>query len=58
MGTLSGKLTAEQASGEHSDSLQHMLEFPQPQKLPPEPFAGLGANAYMRWLEFRSGPEL
>jgi glycine/D-amino acid oxidase-like deaminating enzyme len=58
MGTLSGKLAAELASGGTSDSLQTMLDFPPPTRLPPEPFASIGANAVMRWSEFQCGREL
>ena len=58
MGTLSGKLAAEMACGHKSDSLTAMNQFAQPSKLPPEPFASIGANAFMRWSEFRAGREL
>ena len=30
---------------------------PMPPKLPPEPFASLGANTYLMWKEWRSGKE-
>lgn len=58
MGTLSGKLAAELACGERSTSLDAMSQFPEPVKLPPEPFSSIGANAFMRWSEFRAGKEL
>ena len=58
MGTLSGKLAAEQACGMKSESLVTMSGFPEPSKLPPEPFSSIGANAFMRWSEFRAGKEL
>lgn len=58
MGTLSGKLAAELASGHVSDSVTRLQELPSPRKLPPEPFASMGAKAYLRWLEFRAGREL
>ncbi|MEP1206351.1 MAG: FAD-binding oxidoreductase [Rhizobiaceae bacterium] len=58
MGTLSGKLAAELASGHLSDTVRTMLDQPEPQKLPPEPFSSIGANAFMRWSEFRAGREL
>lgn len=57
-GTLTGMLAAELASGETSDHLESVQAMPNPQKLPAEPFASLGANAYMRWLEFRAGKEM
>ena len=58
MGTLSGKLCAELILGHTSRSLDHMLSFPEPRRLPPEPFASIGANARMRWGEWRAGREL
>jgi len=58
MGTLSGKLTAELIAGETSVSLSAMQSFPEPKRLPPDPFASIGANAIMHWGEFRAGKEL
>lgn len=57
-GTLSGMLAAEMASGVASPMLDEMLAEPQPSKLPREPIAYLGANATIRWGEFRAGNEL
>lgn len=57
-GTLSGMLAAEQASGNETEHLRHMLTQPQPSRLPPEPVASIGANAVMRWGEFKAGAEL
>ena len=57
-GTLSGILAAEQASNINSEFLDHMLAAAQPKKLPPEPFSSIGANAYMRWGEYKAGAEL
>jgi len=57
-GTLSGLLAAEQASGVGSEFLDHLLSADAPKKLPPEPFSSIGANAYMRWGEYRAGREL
>ncbi|MGI9366893.1 MAG: NAD(P)/FAD-dependent oxidoreductase [Rhizobiaceae bacterium] len=57
-GTLSGKLAAEIASGIANSSTRAMQDLPLPEKLPPEPFSSLGANAYMRWAEFNAGREL
>jgi hypothetical protein len=34
-----------------------MLDEPRPAKLPPEPLAYFGANAVMRWGEFKAGRE-
>lgn len=57
MGTLSGKLAAELALGHPSQSLNTMLNFDEPKRLPPEPFAGIGANVMMHWSKFRAGAE-
>ncbi|MEM7636358.1 MAG: FAD-binding oxidoreductase [Pseudomonadota bacterium] len=57
-GTSSGMLTAELASGRETDHLRYMLAQPGPRRLPPEPIASIGANAVMRWGEFRAGAEL
>lgn len=57
-GTSSGMLAAEQASGHQTDHLRYMLAQPQPRRLPPEPFASIGANAVMRLGEFKAGSEL
>jgi len=58
MGTLSGKLIAELICDQQSESLRAMLSYDQPKRLPPEPFSSLGANAYMRWGEYKAGREL
>jgi len=58
MGTLSGKLTAELIMGKSSSSLNMMKDFPTPKRLPPEPFATIGAEARMRWGEWKAGAEL
>ncbi len=58
MGTLSGKLAAEQVCGHASKSLDIMLANAEPKRLPPEPFSSVGANVYMRWAEFKAGAEL
>ena len=57
-GTLSGMLAAEQASGMETDHLRYMLAQPSPSRLPPEPFASIGAKAVLRWGEFKAGAEL
>ncbi|MCT4654270.1 MAG: FAD-binding oxidoreductase [Cohaesibacter sp.] len=56
-GTFSGMMAAELATGTHSVYLDHMLAQDPPSRLPPEPFAWLGANAVMRWREWRAGKE-
>jgi glycine/D-amino acid oxidase-like deaminating enzyme len=57
-GTASGKLAAELAYGHQSDLLTNLLQQEKPRKLPPEPLTWVGANAVMRWGEFRAGTEL
>jgi glycine/D-amino acid oxidase-like deaminating enzyme len=48
-GTFAGFAAAEQASGLESENVADMLDHPAPQRLFPEPFMWLGANAYLRW---------
>ncbi len=57
-GTLAGMLAAEQASDRQSEHLSYTLAQAEPCRLPPEPFASIGANAVMRWGEFKAGAEL
>ncbi len=57
-GTLHGMLGADLALGRNSAMLKQTLTMPEPQKLPPEPFASMGANAFMHWAEFMAGREL
>ncbi len=57
-GTLSGMAAAEFAVEGRTPLVEAFLGQPDPQKLPPEPFAWLGANAYMRWKEWRAGREV
>ncbi len=56
-GTLHGKLIAELACGRASDSLDVVLQKPPPQKLPPEPFASIGARIATRWGQIKAGRE-
>lgn len=56
-GTLAGMLAAELAAQGNSPLVAKMLAFDQPRRLPPEPFAWLGANAKIRWEEMRAGAE-
>lgn len=44
MGTTAGGLLAELATGERSENLEAMLSLPEPDRLPPEPFFGIGAR--------------
>ena len=56
-GTLSGMLAADLASDQTSDPLDAMLAEDAPSRLPPEPFASIGAKATMRWGEWKAGHE-
>ncbi len=56
-GTLSGIAAAELAMGETSDITAFFADEVAPKKLPPEPFATMGANTYLRWKEWRAGAE-
>jgi len=56
-GTLSGMLAAELAAQGNSPLVARMLAFDPPKRLPPEPFAWIGANAKIRWDELRAGRE-
>jgi len=55
-GTLSGIAAAEMACGVESDITRFFAEA-DPQRLPPSPIANLGANAVLRFKEWRAGGE-
>lgn len=57
-GTLAGMLAAELAAKTNNPMISEMLAFEQPERLPPEPLAWLGANAVMLWKERNAGLEL
>jgi len=57
-GTLAGGLAADLAMGRSSSALDRALAAADPKKLPPEPITQLGANARLRWSEWRAGVEL
>ena len=57
-GTLAGMAAADLAVGGTSDVLSFMQGEAQPTRLPPEPFAWLGATAKLRWGERAAGAEL
>ena len=57
-GTLAGMLAAELATKSNNPMIEAMLAIDQPERLPPEPLAWLGANAVMRWKERKAGAEL
>lgn len=53
-GTLTGIAAAEMACGYNSDITRHFSAEEQPPKLPPQPFREIGANAVLRWKEWRA----
>lgn len=55
--TLAGMMAADLATGHRSEDLARYVGQPHPKRLPPEPFAWLGANAVIRWQEMRAGRE-
>lgn len=55
--TLAGMMAADLATGRRSEDLTSYANQPQPKRLPPQPFAWIGANALIRWQELRSGRE-
>ncbi len=56
-GTLTGIAAAEMACGHSSEITRHFLAEEEPIRLPPTPLASLGANAYLRFKEWRAGAE-
>ncbi len=56
-GTLTGIAAADLASGQPSAISQHFVSENHPKRLPPPPFASIGANAYLRWKEWAAGAE-
>ena len=57
-GTLAGVLAVEMAHGIQTPELTAALAEDAPKRLPPRPLMNVAANAYLRWNEFRAGPEL
>jgi len=57
-GTYSGMMAAELASERVSEALSRFQDQAAPTRLPPEPFASIGAKATLRWNEFKAGKEL
>ncbi len=55
--TLAGMMAADLACGARSADLDSYAGQAAPKRLPPEPFAWIGANALIRWQEFRAGRE-
>lgn len=56
-GTLTGIAAAERACGHTSDITAFFDAEAELKRLPPQPFATWGANAYLRWKEWRAGAE-
>ncbi len=56
-GTLTGIAAAERACGHKSDITRHFEAEQPPKRLPPQPFRELGANAVLRWKEWRARDE-
>ena len=51
------RVAADLATGRGSDDLTRCMGQPRPKRLPPRPFAWLGATAVIRWQEMRAGRE-
>lgn len=56
-GTLGGIAAAEMAMGETSEVTAFFAAETEPSRLPPEPFAAVGANVYLRWREMVAASE-
>ena len=56
-GTLTGIGAAELACGVTSDITRHFTAEDRPRRLPPQPFQQWGANALIRWKEWRARDE-
>ncbi len=56
-GTLTGMGAAELACDTMSAITRHFTDQAEPKCLPPQPFREIGANAVLRWKEWRAGDE-
>ncbi|MCV2866138.1 NAD(P)/FAD-dependent oxidoreductase [Albidovulum sediminicola] len=56
-GTLTGIGAAELACGHTSPITDHFTAEAAPKRLPPQPFQQIGANAVLRWKEWRASKE-
>lgn len=56
-GTLTGIAAADRCCGQQSEIADYFEAEAEPKRLPPQPFATLGANAYLRWKGWRAGEE-
>ncbi|MGB1249675.1 MAG: NAD(P)/FAD-dependent oxidoreductase [Candidatus Promineifilaceae bacterium] len=57
LGTLSGILSADYATGVDNPYIADYLNARKPTLLPPEPFSQIGATAYLWWKERQAGRE-
>lgn len=57
-GTLAGILAADLATGTTNPHLGTARGAEEPTRLPPATLTALGANAYLKWAEYRAGAEL
>ncbi|TXI00617.1 MAG: FAD-binding oxidoreductase [Pseudorhodobacter sp.] len=55
--TLTGIAAADLAVGLDTDVTRHFAAEAEPTKLPPKPFSTIGANAFLRFKEWRAGAE-
>ncbi len=55
--TLTGIAAADLASGQVSTTAAHFLAEDEPSKLPPSPFAEIGANLYLKWRDWQARRE-
>ncbi|MCA2012223.1 FAD-binding oxidoreductase [Cereibacter sphaeroides] len=56
-GTLTGICAAELAMGTETAITRHFTAEARPSKLPPQPFKEMGANAVLRWREWKARDE-
>ncbi|MFW8634913.1 NAD(P)/FAD-dependent oxidoreductase [Cribrihabitans pelagius] len=56
-GTLTGIAAAELAAGTSSEISRYFSSEARPKRLPPQPFRQIGANAVLRWKEWRARDE-
>jgi glycine/D-amino acid oxidase-like deaminating enzyme len=56
-GTASGLALAELATGHDSDILRDVQAMPQASRRVPEPLLGIGARAYIEYMQWRGGAE-
>ncbi len=57
-GTLSGLLAADFASGRDNEYIADYQNFGLPPRIPPDPFATMGASVFLRFKEWQAGREL